>query len=363
MHTLGRFFFSLLFFALFACNGPTEPGAKNPREYTWTATQLTFSGGSPSSIYSIWGVSSSNVYTCGFSFLGGQKGAVYHYNGKQWANVATLPSPDYNDFSEIIGFGENDIWLVGAKFYLNPLDQTTLDSSLVLHYDGTVWKSMLPTHIGVRALRAAWGTSSQNLYFGSRDGKIIHYNGISWSVDTLHLGLSIEALGGDNENVFANGATSDTVMSFKLSNGTWQLLDQQPEGNHQVNPRFGLYAIYSISPGLHYSSSYGIFRWEDNEWKRVLGGVILLTGINGSGSNNIFAVGRNTEGPAVYHWDGVSWEEIILPLGIIPEDVLLYGIWTDSKEAFIVGNGGGKSYVLHGKQQANWKEVISMRVQ
>ena len=348
MHTLGRFFFSLLFFALFACNGPTEPGAKNPREYTWTATQLTFSGGSPSSIYSIWGVSSSNVYTCGFSFLGGQKGAVYHYNGKQWANGATLPSPDYNDLAEIRGFGQNDIWIAGLRYYTKP-GGGSLDSAAILHYNGNQWSQVLPSHMSIRALRSAWGTSSQNLYFGSRDGKIIHFDGSNWSVDTLHLGLSIEALGGDNENVFALGTTSDTIMFFKRTAGTWQLIDKQSEGEHEFNPRFGLYAIYSTSSGVHYSSSYGILRWENDAWKEVLGGLVLITGIYGTSPNNILAAGRNIEGPAIYHWDGVSWEEINLPEGILPEDVLLLGIWTDGREAFIVGNIGGMSYVLHGK--------------
>lgn len=328
------------------CKGPTEPEFRNPREYTWTATPLIYSGGAPSSMYSIWGASSSNIYVCGYSFLSGRQGAMFHYDGKGWTNVATLPSPDYNDFSEIIGFGESDIWVAGLRFFVDP----GLDSAVALHYNGVGWEQMLPSHMGARALRSAWGTSSQNLYFGSRDGKIIHFDGTNWTIDTLHSGLSVTALGGDSENIFAFGTTGDTIMAFKRSkDDLWQLLDQQPEGEHDFDPRFGLYAIYTTSQGVHYSSSAGVFRWENNKWEKIFGGLVVLTAVNGTGPSNIFAVGRNTEGPVVYHWDGTNWEEINLPEGIVPEDVLLYGIWTDGKETFIVGNIAGKSYVLHGR--------------
>lgn len=346
---MARFLYTAIFITLMLqvnCNGPTEPGFKNPREYTWTARSLVYSSDTPSSMYSIWGASASNIYVCGYSLLSGRQGAMFHYDGKGWTNVATLPSPDYNDFSEIIGFGESDIWMAGLRFFIEP----GLDSAVVLHYNGRSWNQMLPSHLGVRALRSAWGTSSQNLYFGSRDGKIIHFNGSTWSVDTLHLGLSVTALGGDDENVFAFGTTGNTIMAFKRSkDGAWQLLDQQPEGEHDFDPRFGLYSIYTASRSVYYSSSAGVFRWENNKWEKIFGGLVVLTAINGTGPSNIFAVGRNTRGPAMYHWDGTTWEKINLPEGIVPEDVLLYGIWTDGKEAFSVGNIAGKSYVLHGR--------------
>jgi len=68
-----------------------------------------------------------------------------------------------------------------------------------------------------------------------------------------------------------------------------------------------------------------------------------------NGPNNIIAAGRNAEGPLVYHWDGNNWLEIKLPEGLVPTEVLLYDVWTNGREAFIVGNNGAVTYVLHGK--------------
>jgi hypothetical protein len=339
---------ALLLLQLSCKKSPTEPEFKSPREYTWTATQLQYPGAYNLSMYSIWASGPTDIYVSGFSILGGQKGAMFHYDGKQWAAVV-LPSPDYNYLWEVTGFGANDIWAAGSRLFPDP----SLDSAAILHYDGVRWTQMLPSHMGVRGLKSLGGSSTQNLFFGSRDGKVIRYNGV-WSIDTLYLGLSVRDIGGDEERVFAvgntfRGALDDSVMCFMRVSNSWQLIDLQLLTQYSAVPRFGASNVYSPAPGDYYSAGeLGIFHWQETRWVKVFSPIAVVLGLAGS-SASILAVGRNNDGPVIYHWDGASWEEIKLPEGIVPDNVLLFGVWTNGKEAFIVGNNGAVSYVLHGK--------------
>ncbi len=357
--TLAFFTGLLCFHLLSGCNDRiVDPPLKNPREYTWTATMLSFPNAGQTNMYSIWASNASDVYVSGFSMLGGAKGAMYHFNGKGWQPVV-LPSGgyvwDYNYLWEIRGFGANDIWVAGRRWYADPSDPSRLvDSAAVLHYDGTGWKQMLPSHMGVRGLKSLGGSSSQNLFLGSMDGKVIRFDGSKWSIDTLYLGLSVQDIGGDERQVFAVGNTwkgtlDDSVMCFTRTTGSWQLIDIQLLNQHLFVPRFGSSNVYSPAVGIYYSAgALGIFRWKGGKWVKVFSPVASVLGMSGSSPTNLLAVGWNAK-PFVYHWDGVSWEEIRVPEGIVPDDVLLFGVWMDSREAYIVGNNGAVSYVLHGR--------------
>jgi len=300
-------------------------------------------------MYSLWASSPTNVYVSGFSMISGLQGAMYHYDGKQWTSVL-LPSGDYNYLWQMRGFGPDDIWVAGAQLYPDP----KLDSAVVLHYDGRHWKSMLPWHMGSRGLKSVWGTSSQNMFFGSSDGRVIHYDGIKWSVDTLYPGLFISAIGGDERQMFAVGNTwkgtlDDSVLCFVRNGTQWSLLDMQYRSQHSSDPRFGLYAVYTPAPGVYYScAAFAIFQWETDRWVQVYSTRATIIRMGGTGPDNILAVGWQ-EGPVIFHWDGSTWEQIALPDGLVPSDVALYGVWTNGREAFAIGNNYGVSYVLHGK--------------
>ncbi len=343
------FIFALILLQISCKRSPTEPEFKNPREYSWDATMLAYPNSSSTAMYSLWASSPTNVYVSGFSMISGLQGAMYHYDGKQWTSVL-LPSGDYNYLWQMRGFGPDDIWVAGAQLYPDP----KLDSAVVLHYDGRHWKSMLPWHMGSRGLKSVWGTSSQNMFFGSSDGRVIHYDGIKWSVDTLYPGLFISAIGGDERQMFAVGNTwkgtlDDSVLCFVRNGTQWSLLDMQYRSQHSSDPRFGLYAVYTPAPGVYYScAAFAIFQWETDRWVQVYSTRATIIRMGGTGPDNILAVGWQ-EGPVIFHWDGSTWEQIALPDGLVPSDVALYGVWTNGREAFAIGNNYGVSYVLHGK--------------
>jgi hypothetical protein len=49
---------------------------------------------------------------------------------------------------------------------------------------------------------------------------------------------------------------------------------------------------------------------------------------------------------SLYHYDGSDWRKINLP---VSDEVAFYDIWTDGREAFIVGHDGNRTFIAHGK--------------
>ncbi len=343
---------ALILFQSGCKDNPVDVQTKNPREYTWTIDTIAYPGSSQMTMYDIWGSDPGNVYVCGYNMMGGD-GAIYHYDGHQWKPVH-LPANNLNNFWGIRGFAANDIWVAGAKLYINPKGQTSLDSAAVLHYNGTSWSEMLQSHMGTRGLKSVWGSSSRNLFFGSRDGKVIRFDGSRWSIDTLYLGLSMKAIGGDETKLFAmgntwRGAQDDSVMCFTLTPTGWRMLDMQLWNQFAFSPRFGAALIYCPLSGVYYTAAFSsIFRWQADAWVKVHDFPFAIDGLSGTSEMNMFAVGwRN--GPSMYQWDGTDWQEIALPSSFQASDMELFDVWTDGREAFVVGNNGGVSCVLHGK--------------
>jgi hypothetical protein len=343
---------ALIVFQVGCKDNPIVPTEKSPRQYEWDATKISFPNSGQTTMYCVWGSGATDVYVGGYNSLGGN-GAIYHYDGAQWQPIP-LPSVDYNYFWDIIGFGAKDVWAAGARLYTNPRDQSNLDSAVILHYDGVKWTSMLSTHMGTRGLKSVWGSSSQNLYFGSRDGKVIRFDGARWNIDTLYLGLSMKAIGGDETRVFAmgntwKGALDDSAMCFMRTSGGWKMLDVQLWTQHASAPRFGSALVYSPAPGSYYSASgSNIFRWQVDRWIKAFSLPCAIGALSGTGEASMLTVGWR-DGPAVYHWDGAYWADIKFSSGLLPSYLELLDVWTNGSEAFVIGNDGGVSYVLRGK--------------
>ncbi len=335
----------------FGCkSGPTEPEFKNPREYTWDATVLSAEGNAQTQLFSIWGSNPQDVYASGFCMAGGQKGALFHYDGKGWAAVK-LPSADYNWLMRVTGFASNDVWVAGARLFSNPL----LDSAAILHFNGAVWNQLLPSSMGARRLQSAWGSSRENVLMGSVDGKVIQFDRGSWRVETMYPGLSINDFEGDATRTFAIGNTwkgtrNDSDVFLMRTQSTWEIVSAQIISQQLSQPLFGSNALYSPAPGIHYSCGYvGVFQLVGDRWVKVFSPIASLNGMGGSSSTNMLVVGWRDSGPTVYQWDGTVWDEIKLPVGLVPSDVSLCDVWMTGKEAFIVGNNGSTTYVLHGR--------------
>ena len=95
--------------------------SKNPRQYTWTIDTIAYSnpGSSQTLLKRIWGSSDRDVYVVGHNDLGA--GNMYHFNGQAWSPVKLLQwyggtLSSVNDFEDIVGFSDHDIYAVGSKY-------------------------------------------------------------------------------------------------------------------------------------------------------------------------------------------------------------------------------------------------------
>lgn len=203
-------------------------------------------------------------------------------------------------------------------------------------------------------LQTVWGGSRENVVMGSVDGKVIQFDGRAWKARVLYPGLSINDFGGDATRTFAigntwKGALDDSVICFMRTGDAWAVVNAQIRAQNFSQPTFGSVALYSPASGIHYSCGYmGVFQWLGENWIKVFSPIASLNGMAGSSSTNMLAVGSDASGPTAYHCDGSVWNEIKLPSGLIPNDVAFYGVWMTANEAFIVGNNGSVSYVVHG---------------
>ena len=356
-----RIFFLFLSSAVFlsTCGCEKNPvdskeGPKDPRQYTWSADTLAYPGSFQTGMRDIWGSSPKDVYVVGHNDR--NRGLMYYFDGETWKDVALSTSQGGTiqgaiDLIAIYGFAANDIWAVGEHIYSNPNPPPNfLDSSLVIHFDGRKW-----TEVNRRfrqRIFGVWGTSPTNVFAVGGDGIILHFDGVKWSSQFLSPSAALGAIGGDASRYFVGGSIQagglDTLVAFANDGSGWKLLDKQFLGDYYSSPRFGPSDFYSPVPGVYYSVGWGIFRWQNTKWEKILSTEIFMNDIYGTGPNNIFATGQFGK---AYHWNGSDWALLNLPFDKIPSDIWLTGVWTDGKEAFICGHdtGGFQTFILHGK--------------
>jgi hypothetical protein len=296
-------------------------------------------------MWSIWGSSADNVYACGTSPVF-PMGTLYRYDGKSWYPF-TVPLGDhvYYELRGITGFAPNDIWVVGGRLYSGP---QAVDSALILHFDGSKWTSVLPSHMGVAGLRRIYALSPRDIYCGSSRGQIMHFNGTTWTSTLLYPGLSINAIGGDRDRLFVSGNTwkgtrDDSVLTFAKSSESWLLVNVRDWSSI-------ITAIHSVARGQYYATiSNGLFRWDAGQWWCLMSEDSEVNAIVSSGPNDILIAGSGRSGPAAYHFDGISWAEIKLPA--VPSRTFLSAVsaWSDGSQIFILCNDGEDSFVMHGK--------------
>ncbi len=204
----------------------------------WQTTIVTDS----SDLWSVWGTSSRDVFAVG------DDGAIVHYDGTSWSG---MQSPTTDPLFDVWAAAPNDVIAVGPGG--------------MLHYDGTAWTLVDPSAVSSWAV---WGTSSSNLYFAGaseeRDlwgssatdvfsvgsgGRIMHYDGTSWSPMTSGTNRFLAGVWGAAPNdAYAVGFGGeilhyDGVTWSPLNSGTntelWKVWGTS-SGDVFVVSRFGL---------------------------------------------------------------------------------------------------------------------------
>ena len=125
------------------CSNPVGPTLKDQAKLTWTID--TIANPTPqTSLDYIWGSSPNNIYVVGSS--SNWKGQMYRYDGRAWKVVPISqleggPIPGNLGLNNILGFGANDVWVIGSQVdSINQVTDQFVNSSLIIHWNGSNWQ-------------------------------------------------------------------------------------------------------------------------------------------------------------------------------------------------------------------------------
>jgi len=344
----------MLFLSLCCKDEPTRPpDNKNndPRKYTWTIDTISYPGSNQTLMRDITCLDSSNdAYIVGFNDQ--MIGNVYHFSGTTWEPIRLVTyvggSIDGGvNFSSIFCFSKNNIWIVGKRLYQNSSQSSIFsDSSLILQYDGIKWKEY-KVH-GGSELRSIWGASPFSIWTVGLDGSVYYYDGLTWIKKTIRNDISFKCVRGTStSDIYALGYRLDIMpydsiseYIFHFDGSRWNLQDSMIETS-QNRYNFGISMINVFSGTDIYSVGYGIFRKEGGSWSKVYDDGTIISGIGGSNSKNIFAVGEG-----IRHFNGSDWYRYPQ---FMDRNITIYRIWANENTVFAVGNDGHVTYVFHGK--------------
>lgn len=286
------------------------------------------------SLRSIWGSDTNDVYVAGHNSAGGNA-SLFRYDGKTW-NVIRITNGEggfigsYISLSKIDGSSKSDIWAVGRRgsyYGWSP------DSSLVIHFDGVLWKEVVMNR-AKHSMQGIKVLSSSNVYLSGSNGEIYHYDGTMFSTVVLDTNFA-PWIGGDADRMFAGGAgrypREDLSVYSKQSSEPWQLIQKMSLMEYFNKQRIGYRDFYSLGGGRYFVAGEGIFIITDTTWQMSYGGDnSSYQLIRGTTPTNVFAVSASH----LIHWNGVDWKKVNLPEGI-ENTQSLTALWVKHNMVFV----------------------------
>jgi hypothetical protein len=314
-----------------------------------------------------------NVWAVG---MAGLQGMASQWNGYYWLPTSIGVTPDETQLWGVSAIAPDDVWAVGFTYEAGgagkllapharrevPLWDTR---TVIVHWDGTEWTRVPSPNPNPGLENTLWGVdgiSANDVWaVGVTHGQgfILHWNGSSWTQEPLPPGVTVgylrdvEAVTADD--VWAVGATSEGIPSrtvvLRRVGGTWT---QVPSPNPGIDPGGGNYleSIDALSPDNiwavgAYQGSAGsgslTLHWDGAAWTHVQAPSIgWLTGVSGSGPNDVWAVGDPvTSNVLALHWTGSGWSVVDLPDPPEAESIL-WGVAAPSQnEVWVAGYTGG----------------------
>ena len=274
--------------------------------------------GTNTSLYTIWGTSSENIYAGGAEVL-------MRYDGRQWS---------YYDLSadvairSIWGTSDDNIFAVGSE----RIDGDPYHNGIILHYDGAQWSVIHRNHqarrffdvfglpsgeiytvscyslyifngTGWEALPGSpggdgiWATSPDNIFVNNGTNYIHHYNNGSWTSTELNgMGVTSDAIWGRSSTEVYIVGVYGTVFVF---NGS----DWIPMHSTTAAHLFSV-AGYGETGLIAVGSSGATQHFDGTEWRSgTRGSVSDMFAVWGNSSDNIFFAGASD---SIYHYDGIE---------------------------------------------------------
>lgn len=197
-------------FALSLAVGAVGCTEDPPPSFVWQGMQRDL----PGAMLSIWGTSTSDVWSVGADAGDGSGPMAIHYNGSQWSRIDTglragalwwvygtaadtvwmvgeggtvlrhdprtnhtdrMTTPGSATLFGVWGASSDDVWAVGGD--------TTMNTGALWHYDGRAWTSVeAPNGVTSRViLYKVWGSGARDVWACGGNGTTLHFDGTTWS--------------------------------------------------------------------------------------------------------------------------------------------------------------------------------------
>jgi len=312
-----------------AASAPSIPSPPAPSPDTTTGTWKQMTSGTTKTLYSVYGVSSSEVFAVG------EEGIMLYYDGSTWNPM--LDKEFFQDERGTFYFdralftiwcsSSSDIFVGGI---VSHPEQTTTDVyNVILQYDGSSWS--VEEISSMKSFQGIWGTSSSDVFAVGGGLDVWHYDGSYWDLmyttksdieETYYMKKIFSALwGSSSSDVFAVGL--DGILHF--DGIIWDKMRSRVLHNVWGSSSSDVFAVGPRGTILHY---------DGNDWNSMSSNTTEnLYGVWGSSSSDIFAVG--SEG-TILHYDGNIWNSMTSNT-----TKTLYSIWGSSySDVFAVGSDG-----------------------
>jgi hypothetical protein len=249
------------------------------------------------------------------------------------------------------------------------------------------WSNPNPAAPGYN-LYALWGTSDTDIYAAGNLGKLIHYNGTSWSAVTSGTLLPLHGLWGTaSTDVYAVGGNTAQGTILHYGGGTWVtlvsdaasvlravwgssstdiyvvgesglILHSNGAGNDWTvvtSPTAqDLFSIWSSSATNVYAggAAGNLFRY-NGSWNTLAGIFPTAKDIRalwGSFASDIYAAGNDGE---ILHYNGIAWADVANPATLN-----LYCLWgSSSTDVFAAGQNGKIYHYYNNGIALDWYDV------
>ncbi len=252
-----------------------------------------------------------------------------HWDGAAWTIVPS-PNLEYGiPLQGVAAIASDDVWAVGT--HGNNLQFSTI----TMHWDGAAW-SVVPSpnpggdlidelhDVDGAATDDVWAVGEYwdaNLY---PRPMILHWDGSAWSIashncdpSTPLLGLSVLAA----DDIWAVGDSS--ICHY--DGVSWQEVPSpQPQFNEIGYPLHDVDGIpggnaWAVGARIIDQGKYVVFNalvevWNGSQWAAIYNVPgTLLYGVEALAANDVWAVGTNSVGTLILHWNGAAWESVPSP--------------------------------------------------
>lgn len=360
---IALFGIGLLTLVFYSCKSNPVDQQINFNNFTWKADTLDYPGSMQTLMYSIWGSSAENIYTCGHNDQG--HGQLWYFGGSKWTEkylYDDVPTLGPTEFQRLFGFASNEIWAGGSRLYVHtgphPGQSALYPTPKIIRFNGSKWideKSDTDTS----TIYDIHGTDRNNLWACGSSGVLYKYSSGNWNKVQIFNDINrqkkiqFNCVKTDGNNIFLFGersiySSADYWEYFIiLNNNKINYIDSFRVNSSTTVYNWG-YKVYLSESGRLYSAGYGgIYEWTNNKWEKIYQCYYYIQDmkeINGM----LIAVGSS--GAIIYN-NGTNWTQLNTPFDNY--NTTYMGIWSDGKKIFIIGDITGtypqKTIVLKGE--------------